>query len=234
MRPKVRDFVRAFLPLVPLAMCPGCGESGSQDPQVAQVAPAPSTPVSPVNPVSAPANNRAPTIDGAANNVAQVGSEYVFQPDWSDADDDTLTFTAANLPPWAELDRATGRITGRPRQGDVGSYEGISITVADASHHTTTRDFSIMVVGASSGVANLRWPTPVSKVDGSVLDDLAGFRILYGHDPEDLDHSVFIADPNAQSYEFATLDAGTWYFEIIAVNAGGEEGPATMPAMKII
>jgi hypothetical protein len=230
MRPRMKDFVRAFLPLLPLAMCPGCGESGSQDAEVAQ---SPSTPVS--TPVAAaPAGNRAPTIVGDANKVAQVGSEYVFQPDWSDADGDSLTFTATNLPPWAEINRATGRITGLPRQSDVGSYEAISVTVADASHHTTTRDFSIMVVGASSGVASLRWPAPVSKVDGSVLDDLAGYRILYGRDPEDLDHSVFIADPAAQSYEFATLDAGTWYFEVIAVNAGGEEGPATMPAMKII
>jgi len=228
MRPKVRDFLRAFLPLVPLAMCPGCGEGGSQDAQVTQ---SPSTPVSPA---PAPAGNRAPTIDGDANKVAQVGSEYVFQPDWSDADGDALTFSATNLPPWAEIDRATGRIAGTPHAADVGAYEAISVTVADASHHTTTRDFSITVVGASSGVANLRWPTPVSKVDGSVLDDLAGFRILYGHDPDDLDHSVFIADPNAQSYQFATLDAGTWYFEVVAVNAGGEEGPATMPARKII
>lgn len=230
MRPKVRDFLRAFLPLVPLAMCPGCGEGGSQDAQVAQ---SPSTPVS--TPVAnAPTGNRAPTIDGDANKVAQVGSEYVFQPDWSDADGDSLTFSATNLPPWAQIDRATGRISGTPRASDVGDYEAISVTVADASHHTTTSDFSITVVGPSSGVANLRWPTPVSKVDGSVLDDLAGFRILYGRDPDDLDHSVFIADPNAQSYQFATLDAGTWYFEVVAVNAGGEEGPATMPAMKII
>jgi hypothetical protein len=74
----------------------------------------------------------------------------------------------------------------------------------------------------------------VSKVDGSVLDDLAGYRILYGHDPEDLDHSVYIANPDAHSFEFATLESGTWYFSIIAVNAEGLEGPATAPAMKII
>jgi hypothetical protein len=212
-------------------MCPGCGSTGSDDTQVAQ-APTPVT--TPVAAAPAPAVNRAPTIDGDANKVARVGSEYVFQPNGSDADGDALTFTATNLPPWAEIDRATGRISGTPHTSDVGAYEAISVTVADASHHTTTRDFSITVIGNSSGVATVRWPTPVSKVDGSLLDDLAGYRIIYGRDPEDLDQSVFIADPAATSYEFATLEAGTWYFEVVAVNAGGEEGPATMPAKKII
>lgn len=223
MRSKARDFVRAFLPLVPLAMCPGCGSGGSEP------APVASTPVANV-----PAGNRAPTLSGEAGKIAQVGSEYNFQPEWADAEGDALTFTATNLPPWAALDRATGRITGTPTTTDVGTYEAISITVADATHHVSSRDFTINVVGAGSGVANLSWPAPVSKVDGSLLDDLAGYRILYGHDPEDLDHSVYIADPNAHSYEFVTLDSGTWYFSIVAVNAGGEEGPATTPTMKVI
>jgi hypothetical protein len=228
MRSKTGDFVRAFLPLVPLAMCPGCGSGGSGQAPVTQA----STPVP--TPAATPTGNRAPTIHGDANKLAQVDSEYTFQPEWADAEGDSLTFTASNLPPWAVLDPRTGRISGTPHAADVGAYEAISITVADASHHVTSRDFSITVVGAATGVAMLEWPTPVSKVDGSLLDDLAGYRILYGRDPEDLDHSVFISDPAAHSYEFATLDSGTWYFSIVAVNAGGEEGPATTPAMKVI
>jgi len=211
-------------------MCPGCGSGGSEPAPVSQVPAAPvSTPVANV-----PAGNRAPTISGDAVKTAQVGNEYNFQPASADADGDALTYTATNLPPWAAIDRTTGRITGTPGTSDVGTYEAISITVADASHHVSTREFTINVVGTANGVANLSWPAPVSKVDGSVLDDLAGYRILYGHDPENLDHSVYIADPNAHSYEFVTLDSGTWYFAIVAVNAGGEEGPATTPAMKVI
>lgn len=227
MRPKVREFVRAFLPLVPLAMCPGCGGEGSDESLTQGTsAPVANAPVA--------TGNRAPTITGVPATAAKVGEDYSFQPDWNDADGDTLTFTASNLPPWAELDPRTGYLHGTPAASDVGTYESISITVADASHHVSTRDFTIMVNGAANGVARLQWPAPVSKVDGSVLDDLAGYRILYGRDPEDLDHSVYIADPGAHSYEFATLDSGTWYFAIVAVNAGGEEGPATSPARKII
>jgi len=218
MRFDVREFLRAFLPVVPLAMCPGCGGGRSENPPLAQL-PAPSvdTPVA----LTTPAGNRAPTISGDAAKIAQVGNEYEFQPNWDDADGDALTFTATNLPPWATLDPKTGYVHGTPTAGDVGAYESISITVADASHHVTSRDFSIDVVGAADGVALVEWPAPVSKVDGSVLDDLAGYRILYGRDPQDLDHSVFIANPDIHSYEFATLDHGTWYFAVVAVNAGG-------------
>jgi Putative Ig domain len=228
MQSRLSDFVRAFLPLLPLAMCPGCGE-GSPDSPALSAAPSVTPPLA-----AAPELNRAPTIHGDANKVAHVGREYAFQPEWDDADGDAVVFTATNLPPWADLDPKTGRIHGTPAPSDIGAYESISITVADASHRVKSRDFEIAVVGESSGVARLRWPTPVSKVDGSVLDDLAGYRILYGRDPEDLDQSVFIPDPNAHSFEFATLESGTWYFSIVAVNAEGLEGPATPPAMKAI
>jgi hypothetical protein len=208
-------------------MCPGCGGGGSQA-TPASVATTPSVTA------PAPSGNRAPLIQGVADKSASVGNEYSFQPDWSDPDGDTLLFTATNLPPWAELDPSTGRIHGTPALGDIGSYESISITAADASHHVSTQDFSIAVVGAASGVAELSWAAPVTKVDGSNLDNLAGFRILYGRDPEDLDHSVYIADPAAHSYEFATLDSGAWYFAIVAVADDGLEGPATTPAIKVI
>jgi len=213
-------------------MCPGCGGGGSENSPVAQVpTPVATTPAAPTAP---PSGNQAPTISGDAAKVARVGDEYSFQPNWNDADGDALTFTATNLPQWATLDAHTGYVHGTPAPSDIGSYESISITVADASHHVTSHEFSINVVGASTGVALVSWPAPVSKVDGSVLDDLAGFRILYGKDPADLDHSVFIANPDVHSYEFATLDSGTWYFSVVAVNAEGLEGPATMPAMKVI
>jgi hypothetical protein len=226
MQSRLSDFARAFLPLVPLAMCPGCG-GGPQEKPAANVA---NTPVT----AAAPTGNRAPTITGVAAKSAQVGNDYTFQPDWSDPDGDRLHFSATNLPPWAELDATTGRIHGTPAAADVGSYEAISITVADASHHVSTQEFSIAVVGTGTGVAELSWSAPLMKVDGSNLDNLAGFRILYGRDPQDLDHSVYIADPTAHSYEFATLDSGAWYFAIAAVADDGLEGPASTPAMKVI
>jgi hypothetical protein len=83
-------------------------------------------------------------------------------------------------------------------------------------------------------VASLRWEVPPSKLDGSPLDDLAGYRIRYGRNSDDLDKSVFISDPAVTSYEFNSLPSGIWYFAVVAVNAGGLEGPPTTTTMKSI
>ena len=50
----------------------------------------------------------------------------------------------------------------------------------------------------------------------------------------DLDHSVLITDPATTSYQFSTLTSGVWYFAVVAVNAGGLEGPPTTLATKSI
>ncbi len=220
-------YVRAVLPLgafAAIVLCNGCGGGGGGTPK-AQAA----TNVAPVVPA-----NRAPTIAGDAPAQVRVGAEYLFQPISADADGDALAFTATNLPPWAEFDAANGRISGRPSLSDVGEYEGITITVADASHQTHTAEFAIVVQGPANGVAQLKWASPVSKVDGSPLDDLAGYRILYGHAEDELTQSVLLMSPAATSFEFTTLDTGTWYFAIVAVNANGLEGPPTPLAMKSI
>jgi hypothetical protein len=90
------------------------------------------------------------------------------------------------------------------------------------------------VANATTGVASLRWEPPASKVDGSPLDDLAGYRILFGRSSDDLDGSVYINDPSATSFEFSTLPSGLWYFAVVGVNAEGLEGPPTTVATKSI
>jgi hypothetical protein len=222
--------VSALLPFAVLALCNGCGGGGSGG------ASAPSAATPTPAPVSAPpvVVNRAPTMNGDAVAQVRVGADYLFQPISDDADGDALTFTASNLPPWAEIDAASGRISGRPVLSDVGEYEAITITVADATHSIESREFSIAVIGPANGVAALSWQSPLSKCDGSLLDDLAGYRIMYGRTEEDLDHSILVNDPAATSFEFTTLDSGIWYFAVVAVNANGLEGPATAAAMKTI
>lgn len=224
-----RNLVSAFLPLLPMAFCQGCGGgSSSSDTAPQSVAQPP--------PVSAPATvNQAPTISGQVVDTARVGVIYEWQPVAADAEGDSLSFTATNLPPWASIGPTDGRIVGTPGPGDVGIYESITITVADAAHQSATQPFSITVLGnASPGVASLQWEAPPSKVDGSPLDDLAGYRILYGRNSDDLDNSVLVSDPAMTSYAFTALSSGTWYFAVVAVSSCGLEGPPTTTASKSI
>lgn len=224
-----RYFVSVVLPAAAIALCQSCtgsGASASKSPAAADIPAAAATPV-----VSA---NNAPTISAEAAAYARVGESFDFQPNATDAESDKLTFSVQNLPAWATFDASNGHISGTPAAADVGEYEGVTITVADAAHHVATTPFSITVLGAATGVATLKWETPPVKVDGSPLDDLAGYRIVYGRTAEDLDHSVFIQDPKQTSFEFTTLDSGIWYFAVIAVNANGLEGPASTATMKSI
>jgi len=203
--------------------------------------------------------NVPPIITVGAIADAQVGAPFDYQPAVQDPDRDTLQFKVDNLPPWASVDPASGHITGTPGPDDAGLYEAISITVADAKHKVVTAPFSIVVNPAvnpaatadaeitvdseitgepapelGTGVASLQWEMPPSKVSGEPLDDLAGYRILYGHSSSDLDQSVLILDPAVTSYQFTTLTSGTWYFAVVAISANGLEGPPTTYASKSI
>lgn len=219
-------FVSAFLPAVAVGLFHGCGGG----------APTKSTQSdAPTTPVAEPAANRAPTIKPVGEGYARVGETYSFAPVAADADGDALRFTATNLPPWASIDPDSGQITGTPGPDDQGVYELITIVVADAGRRAETAPFSITVIGdVNTGVATLRWEAPPSKLDGSPLDDLAGYRILFGRSADDLDQSVLIDDPAVTSYEFTELAKGIWYFAVVAVNAGGLEGPPTVISTKSI
>jgi hypothetical protein len=187
-------------------------------------------------------SNRPPSIVIAALADAQVGVAFDYLPVAQDPESDTLRFTSVNLPTWAVLDPTSGHISGTPGPDDEGLYESISITVADATHRVVTAPFSIVVNPAltvnpapeGNGVASLHWETPLSKVDGEPLDDLAGYRILYGRSSSDLDHSVMIPDPAATSYQVSALTSGVWYFAVVAVSSNGFEGPPTTLATKSI
>lgn len=218
---RANGFVSALL-LAPIVTYTGCG-SAPDNADTPVVAERPS-----------PRANQAPAIDRPADGFASIGQAYTQQLVALDADGDELRFTAENLPPWARIDASTGSITGTPGERDAGVYEGIVVTVADASRSTRSSPFLITVSDPPTGTAALQWDTPSLKVNGSPLDDLAGYRIRYGRNSEDLDQSVFIGDPAVTSYEFTSLAPGIWYFAVIAVNASGLEGPPTITTMKSI
>lgn len=239
MRSKVHKDVGIVLPFVTvlaLGITSGCGSGGSGGNAPAPTGtlpPAASAPAPTPAPVPGTAGS-APTLSLAVDETVRVGADYESLPEAEDADGDVLSFSAQNLPPWASIDPISGTIRGTPRAGDVGVHEDIVITVADGTHTVSTTPFTITVLPPATGVASLAWATPAATVDGSALDDLAGYRIAYGRDPDDLDRSLVIDDAVSTSYTFTTLDEGVWYFSIIAVTAGGLEGPPTDPVMKSI
>ena len=108
-------------------------------------------------------SNRAPVISGAPASSVAEDSSYLFQPTASDADGDSLTYRISNRPPWASFTSTTGRLSGTPKNGDVGSYHNILITVSDGAASASIGPFSITVNNTND--APVISGTPVTSVD---------------------------------------------------------------------
>lgn len=202
----------------------GCGGGGGDSPAAAAAeTPPPST-----------GTNASPTIQGQPGTTVLAGQSYSFQPVATDADGDKLTFTAVNVPAWASFDASTGRLSGTPAAADVGTFSGIKITVSDGKASAATASFGITVTAVGSGSATVSWTPPTSNTDGSVLTDLASYRILYGRSATDLNLSVSVDGPGMSRFVVENLTSGAWYFAVVAVNASGGTSELSNVASKTI
>jgi hypothetical protein len=114
--------------------------------------------------VQAPAN-RAPTINGTPPTSVTAGTAYSFTPSASDADNDTLGYTIANMPSWATFNTGTGRLSGTPTSQNVGTFSGIVITVSDGkAAGVSLAPFSITVNAAANRAPTISG-TPATSVN---------------------------------------------------------------------
>ncbi|WP_299144241.1 putative Ig domain-containing protein, partial [uncultured Vibrio sp.] len=74
--------------------------------------------------------NSAPTIDTPIEMVVDVDVPFSHQVVASDIDNDTLTYTLVNAPPWMTINSATGVISGTVSNSDFGDYT-FTVTVSD-------------------------------------------------------------------------------------------------------
>src|SRR5688500_5492558 len=178
------------------------------------------------------AANTAPTITGAPATQANVGSAYSVAPQANDADGDTLAFSIANKPTWAQFNTATGQLSGTPAAQE--SVSDIVITVSDGKASASLPAFSITVGTAASGTTPgsaapsgpgvaLSWNVPTRTVDGETLQDLTGYRIHYGTNQNALVNSIEVQSSGSNAFSVQNLRPGTYYFAVRAVSASGAE-----------
>lgn len=84
------------------------------------------------------------------------------------------------------------------------------------------------------GTATLSWTPPTSNVGGSALTNLAGFRISYGADPDELVRTIQISSASATAYTIANLSPGTYYFAVRAYTSAGTESVNSNVASKVV
>jgi Fibronectin type III domain len=77
--------------------------------------------------------------------------------------------------------------------------------------------------GSGNTSATLSWEAPTTNTNGTALTNLAGYRIYYGSSATDLSQKVQLNGVGVQTYVFDNLQAGTWYFAVMAVTSAGVE-----------
>ena len=94
-----------------------------------------------------PPANAAPTIAGAPSTAVMANTAYSFQPTAADANGDQLRFAISNRPSWATFNVTTGRLTGTPSTGSIGTYSNIVVSVNDSVATAALPAFAIQVRG---------------------------------------------------------------------------------------
>lgn len=178
--------------------------------------------------------NLPPVISGSPSTSITVGSSYWFQPAASDPNGSALTFSILNKPTWATFNTTNGRITGNPTLANVGTYANITIRVSDGASTVSLRAFTITVATLSSGSVTLSWTPPVSNTNGSVLTNLAGYRIVYGTSATALNQQIQITNASVSSYVISGLTRGTYYFAVRAYTSTGVQSDLSNVASKTI
>jgi Fibronectin type III domain len=87
---------------------------------------------------------------------------------------------------------------------------------------------------SSPSDATLSWMTPTKNIDGSPIQELAGYYIYYGNDPTLMSHAVQLRDPASTNFVIRNLGPGTHYFRLVAYSASGAQSGLSSPVSKTI
>ena len=127
-----------------------CGADTTASPAASGIAPTTPPAATPAPAPAAAVTNNAPTITGTPGATATAGTGYLFQPTASDADGDSLAFSAQGLPAWLILDASTGRLNGTPADADVGLTADIVLSVTDGKATSSLAPFRIQIAARAA------------------------------------------------------------------------------------
>jgi hypothetical protein len=132
-------------------------------------------------------------ISGTPATTVAVGQAYVFQPSAQDPNGDSLTFVITNLPRWATFSSTTGRLSGTPAAGDVGSFSNIVISVSDGQASASLPAFSISVTQPANRAPTISG-TPATSVQAGTA---------YSFQPT-------ASDPDGDTLTFSIQNRPSW------------------------
>ena len=183
---------------------------------------------------SDPSGNSSPIISGNPPPAVVVNEMYDFTPNAYDPDGDSLTFTITNKPNWASFNTSTGRLSGQPTLGNVGTVANIVISVSDGEASDSLGAFTVTVSQAALGNVTLNWNAPTQNTDGSPLTDLAGYKIFYGTSSRNYDHEIDIGNPGMTTYVVDNLVPDTYFFAAKSFNTSGVDSDFSGEAVRTV
>jgi hypothetical protein len=172
-----------------------------------------------------PEPNNAPTISGTAATVINTDSDYQFIPTATDLDNDDLTFSIENKPSWATFSNVTGELKGTPIAAN--EYRGITISVSDGIESASLPVFDIHVLNKLHNVS-ITWEAPTTDVNGDDIKNLIGYKIMYGKESGEYEHTLSINDPNVTSARISDLERQDHYFSMKAITLHGLESESAI------
>jgi hypothetical protein len=99
----------------------------------------------------------------------------------------------------------------------------VTVTAEDTTGAKTERHIVVKRESRQKGSASLSWTAPTTRVDGSPLTNLAGYKILYGRMSGIYDYETVIDNPGVVAYVVEDLVPGDWYFTVDAYDSDGLE-----------
>ena len=124
----------------------------------------------------------------------------------------------------------------------VSGSEIISSIITDSVYNlscsgaggTANYSVNVTVVMSNNGTALLSWLPPDENTDGSVLTDLAGYKIYYGTSPGVYSNAITVNNPGLSSYLVESLAVNTWYFSMSSFNSSNIESVHSIEVSKTI
>jgi hypothetical protein len=189
------------------------------------------------DPDAGDSENSAPSISGTPATSIVQNSAYQFVPSASDPDGDPLTFSIIyeheHEPGWTSFDPVTGSLTGTPTAADVGTTDGIVISVTDGTSTASLPPFGITVDAIGPVSITLSWSIPTTNEDGTPLTDLAGFKIYYRTSTGTYSDPTIVDNPGVSSFVIENLSvASTYVFAAKAFDTSGNDSDFSNEAIK--
>ena len=167
--------------------------------------------------VSVVVNAPPPTLSFSAS-AASVNSGGSAILSWSATDADSCTASGG----WI----GTKPAVGSESVGPLGAGTSYSLS-CEGPGGSIVEMLSVAVISSIS----IAWTAPVENVDGSMLTDLAGFRIYYGSSSRSYVNMVEVADPTATTTTL-NLSSGDYHVAMTALDLEGNESSYSNEVVK--